>query len=181
MGGKEKGQMIPEAHLSHRTSDRLRIKIPSKKGDVLYFSSLSEQVSRWPGVEGITVNPPIGSALILYPGKIGNFFELAKKEELFQLNKVKRHRTTLFANVAETFLRYDKKLKQTTNGELDISSLVFLSLLISGIWQIARGSVAMPAWYTAFYYALGVFTRAQIDDVDEGGELVEDFGEANGD
>ena len=64
---------------------------------------------------------------------------------------------------------------------MDIPTLVFLSLLISGIWQIARGSVAMPAWYTAFYYALGIFTRAQVDDLDEGGELLEEFGDVNGD
>ena len=174
--------MIPEAHLSHHTRDRLRIKIPSKKGDVSYFSGLSEQVSGWPGVKGITVNPPIGSALVLHTGKIENLFELAKKNELFQMKKAEHRRSTIFANVANAFRKYDKKLKQATSGEVDISSLVFLSLLVSGIWQIARGSVAMPAWYTAFYYALGVFTHAQIDDVDEGDELVgDDFGEANGD
>ncbi len=51
-----------------------------------------------------------------------------------------------------------------------IPSLIFLSLLISGIWQIARGNFAMPAWYTAFYYALGVFARAQVEDEWEEGK-----------
>ncbi len=53
-------------------------------------------------------------------------------------------------NVADTFRAYDKDLKKISGGELDIPSLVFLSLLISGIWQIARGNLGMPAWYTAF-------------------------------
>jgi len=68
-----------------------------------------------------------------------------------------------------------------TGGEVDIPSLVFVSLLFSGIWQIARGNLAMPAWYTAFYYALGVFTRAQVDEWDEGEDLVADIDDADGD
>jgi hypothetical protein len=39
----------------------------------------------------------------------------------------------------------------------------------------------MPAWYTAFYYALGIFTRAHVDEFDEGDELLEGFDDADGD
>jgi len=173
--------MIPEAHVSHRMTRRLRIKIPSKKGDISYFSNLRDQVSKWPDVEEVTVNPQIGSALIVYTGKTTDVLQLARENELFRLKKVGLGRTTLFESVADTFRVYNKNLKQITDGEVDIPTLVFLSLLISGIWQIARGSVAMPAWYTAFYYALGIFTRAQVDELDEGGELLEEFGDANGD
>ncbi|MGO9116416.1 MAG: HMA2 domain-containing protein [Desulfomonilaceae bacterium] len=173
--------MIPEAHVSHRMTRRLRIKIPSKKGDISYFSNLREQVSKWPDVEEITVNPQIGSALIVYTGKTTDVLQLARENELFRLKKVGRSRTTLFESAAHTFRTYNTNLKQISGGEVDIPTLVFLSLLISGIWQIARGSVAMPAWYTAFYYALGIFTRAQVDELDEGGELLEEFGDADGD
>ncbi len=173
--------MIPEAHVSHRMTRRLRIRIPSKKGDISYFSNLREQVSKWPDVDGVTVNSQIGSVLIVYTGKTQNIVKLAKNNGLFQLKQVGRGRTTLFERVAEIFGTYNSNLKQITDGEVDIPTLVFLSLLISGIWQIARGSVAMPAWYTAFYYALGVFTRAQVDELDEGGELLEEFGDADGD
>jgi hypothetical protein len=173
--------MIPEAHVSHRMTRRLRIKIPSKKGDVSYFSTLREQLSALPGVEEITVNPQIGSALILYTGKTQNLVKLAEKNGLFQLKRVGRARPTLFDRVADTFKTYNTNLKQVTDGEVDVPTLVFLSLLVSGIWQIARGSVAMPAWYTAFYYALGVFARSQVDELDEGEELVEEFGDIDGD
>ena len=88
--------MIPEAHVSHRMTRRLRIKIPSKKGDVSYFSILREQVSALPGIQEITVNPQIGSALILYTGKTEDLFRSAKNKQLFQLMKVGRRRKTLF-------------------------------------------------------------------------------------
>ncbi len=169
--------MIPEAHISHRMERRFRIKLPTKKGDTRFFSNLREQVSRWPGVEEITVNPQLGSALILYKGNIGTLFESAKKNELFQINKNKPQKSTIFENVAATFQGYNKSLRQITNGELDIPSLVFLSLVISGIWQIARGNVAMPAWYTAFYYALAVFSRTNVDEPDQGEQLVQEAGD----
>ena len=39
----------------------------------------------------------------------------------------------------------------------------------------------MPAWYTAFYYALGVLTRAQVDEWDGGEDLVVDLDAGDGD
>jgi hypothetical protein len=83
--------------------------------------------------------------------------------------------------VAASFRAYNENLKKLTGGEIDIPSLVFVSLLISGIWQIARGNLAMPAWYTAFYYALGVFTSAKVDEFDEGENLLADFDDVQAD
>jgi hypothetical protein len=173
--------MIPDAHVSHGMVCRLRIKIPSKKGDVSYFSTLQERLSGCPGVSEIRVNPRTGSALISYEGQRKTLAEFAREKELFLLRRSSPRRQSLFGNVAETFEGYNKNLKKLTGGELDIPSLIFLSLVISGVWQIARGNLAMPAWYTAFYYALGVFTRAQVDEWDEGEDLAADFDAEDGD
>jgi hypothetical protein len=97
------------------------------------------------------------------------------------LKRSAQSRKSLFGNVADTFQMYNRNLKKVTGGDVDIPSLIFLSLIISGIWQIARGNLAIPAWYTAFYYALGVFTRAQVDEWDEGDDLAADFDADDGD
>lgn len=173
--------MVPEAYVSHRAPRRLRIKIPSKKGNSSFFSTLLDRLAKCPGVEEVKVNPQIGSVLILYTGDTKAVTEFAKKSDLFHLKPARPPRKTFFVNVADTFRAYDKDLKKISGGELDIPSLVFVSLLISGVWQIARGNLGMPAWYTAFYYALGVFTRIQVDEPDEGGEFVEGFGDVDGD
>ncbi len=173
--------MIPEAHVSHGMARRLRVKIPSKKGDVSYFSTLRERLSICPGIEEIRVNSKTGSALILCACETETIAEFARKNDLFLLRQSAAPRKTLFGNVADTFQGYNQDLKKLTGGEVDIPSLIFVSLVISGIWQIARGNLAMPAWYTAFYYALGVFTRAQVDEWDEGEGLVTDIDDADGD
>ncbi len=173
--------MIPDAHVSHGMARRLRIKIPSKRGDVSYFSTLQERLSGCPGVGEIRVNPQTGSALISYECEKKTLAEFAREKDLFLLRRSTARRKTLFGNVADTFRAYNQDIKKLTGGEVDIPSLVFVSLLISGIWQIARGNLAMPAWYTAFYYALGVFTRAQVDEWDEGEDLVSELDDADGD
>jgi len=158
---------------------RLRIKIPSKKGEVAYFSTLRERLSGCPGVGEIRVNPETGSALISYECQRKTIAEFARENGLFLLKRPTPRRKTLFGNVADTFQGYNQYIRNLTGGEVDIQSLVFVSLLLSGMWQIARGNLAMPAWYTAFYYALGVFTRTQVDEWDEGEDLAPEFDDAD--
>jgi len=38
----------------------------------------------------------------------------------------------------------------------------------------------MPAWYTAFYYALQVFSKGHLDEPDAGENLLEDFEDIDG-
>ena len=172
--------MIPDAHVSHGMARRLRIKIPSKKGDVSYFSTLRERLASCPGIEEIRVNPQTASALISYECDRKALVEFARENDLFLLKRSTRRQKSLFGNVSDTFQSYNQDLRKLTGGEVDIPSLIFLSLLISGIWQIGRGNVAMPAWYTAFYYALGVLTRAQVDEWDGGEDLVVDLDAGDG-
>jgi Heavy metal associated domain 2 len=71
--------MIPEAHVSHELTRRLRIRVPSKKGNASYFSSLVEQLSECPGIEEIRVIPRLGTALILHEIESGIIVAFAKK------------------------------------------------------------------------------------------------------
>lgn len=173
--------MIPHAHVSHGMSCRLRIKVPSKKGDLAYFADLQERLSLCPGVQEVTVSPYTGGALILYDCDQESIADYAREKGLFNFRSPVRSQKTLFGNVAVTFAGYNKSLKKLTDGQMDIPSLAFLSLVLSGIYQIARGNLSAPAWYTAFYYALGVFTRAQADEWDEAEEPAEDADDGDGD
>lgn len=172
--------MISEAYVSHRMSGRFRIKVPSRRGDVAYFSALQEKLSECPGVKEVTASPQTASALVLHDCGTPQVFAYAKKNELFVRREQAPPQKTLFDSVALAFRGYNRNLKDFTDGRVDIPSLVFLSLVVSGIYQIAKGNVVVPAWYTAFYYALGVFTRAQVDEWDEGEDILDDFDDSAG-
>jgi hypothetical protein len=120
------------------------------------------------------VNPVTGSVLVTFSCDIETLAKYARTNELFSLYQSRSPNKSLFQDMAAMFHSYDEAMKKMTGGELDIPSLVFLSLLVSGIWQVARGNVAMPAWYTAFYYALSVFasSKTEMGDFDEGESLI---------
>jgi len=62
--------MLTEAFISHSTSERLRVKVPGKKGDASYFSALASRFSGLPGVRHVEANPITGSVLLLIePGQ----------------------------------------------------------------------------------------------------------------
>ncbi|MEW6113595.1 MAG: HMA2 domain-containing protein [Thermodesulfobacteriota bacterium] len=164
-------QTVPEALVSHAIRGRLRIKIPLKKGDESYFADLSDRLSNCPGVEAVTTNLYTGGVLVVHDCEAENIAGFARHEGLFSLKRATGRRRSLLQEVARTFQQYNRSLKKMTGGELDISSLIFLSLVVSGLWQIARGNLTIPAWYTAFYYALGVYSGAQVEAFDEGENL----------
>jgi hypothetical protein len=167
------------AEVVHRTNGRLRVKVPAKKGDSAFFEAAAEKLAECPGVEKVEVNPVTASilfALSTTPERINRF---AERKGLFRLAPWRPVRKTIFADVADLFRKWNRALKESSGGDLDIPSLVFVSLVISGVYQIARGNLSMPAWYTAFYYALGVFSRGFEETPDEGPNIVEDI-EDNG-
>ncbi len=161
--------------MAHRAPGRLRIKVPSKRGDREYFALLEEHFSGQTGVDAVVVNPSTGSALFQGDTGVRPIAHHGMKCNLFTLKKPSPPKTTLFESVAGAFRVGNNQLKKYTDGHIDIPSLVFLSLLGSGMYQIFRGNVSVPAWYTAFYYALGIFTKTKFDELDESEDLLEDF------
>jgi len=172
--------MIPDAFVSHHAGRRMRIKIPSAKGNALYFETLESDLRKYPEVREVSTNPTTASVLILSEKSAGaGLARFAREEGLFELRRPRSSAKSLVANVTNTFAAYDKRLRKFTGSELDIPSLVFLALLASGIMQIARGNIVAPAWYTAFYYALGIFTRVHESHKDAEQIEWEEFDDAD--
>lgn len=169
--------MMPEARVVHSTIRRLRVRIPSKKGNGSYFSQIRERMAECPGVEGVEVNPLTGSTLILHHTKAATIADYAARNDLFRFKPWKTAGKSLFESVEEILEIANRRLRRVTGGELDMPSLFFAALVISGIYQIARGNMGAPAWYTAFWYAFGIFSRDFLRKMDEP-RSIEDVSEA---
>lgn len=171
--------MVPEARTVHQTEGRLRVRIPSMKGDVSYFALIAEKLAACPGIKSIAVNPRTGTVLLVHEATPREIAGHAERHGLFSLRHARLPHKTLFDNTADGFRQLNTRLKKATGGEIDIASMVFLLLVVSGVYQIMKGNVKAPAWYTAFWYALGIFSRGIVDDWDEGADLVTDFGDGD--
>jgi hypothetical protein len=163
--------MVPDARVVHATIRRLRVRIPSKKGDGSYFSLIKESLADCPGIETVEVNPLTGSALLIHDTDAATIADYAARNDLFRFTPWKGSSRTLFQSVEEGLGKLNKRLKRVSGGEFDIPSLFFVILLISGMFQIARGNLGAPAWYTAFWYAFGIFSRDAMRNLDQLGNV----------
>ena len=153
--------MEPEAIIVHRMPGRIRIRVPSKRGNIAYFATAKESLSSFRGVEGVEVAPFTGSILLRCKGPVDDVTGWARSQGLFAIKEEQRIRVTSFHDsVADRFAALDERIKTVTGQGFDLPGLAFLALMVAGIYQIARGNFAAPAWYTAFWYALGIFGKS---------------------
>jgi hypothetical protein len=150
-----------DAYISHTTSGRFRIRIPSKKGDAAFFQSLKDLAGQYPNIHEVAANPVTGSILIKHSLEPAIMEELAKKYFPQQANQIDSPSSNIHRQVTETYHQVENKIKKFTGGEMDVGTLSFGTLLILGIYQISRGNFMAPAWYTAFWYALNIFLKSK--------------------
>jgi len=162
---------LPEAFICHRTAQRLRLKIPSQKGDVSYFAQLREECSRIQAFETLEVNPLTGS--VLFADERLDMEAIAKQgddAQLFHLRTAQPGPLPVAKKVVSSLRGINEGLHRFTGGDIDLATVAFLSLLGVGIYQISKGNVRVMPWYTAFWYAFGVFTKSVADKLPGGPE-----------
>jgi hypothetical protein len=150
-----------DAYISHATTGRFRIRIPSKKGDASFFQSLKELGREFPNIHEVTVNPVTGSILIKHALDPAIMKELARKYFPQQAGQMDSPSSNIHRQVTETYQQVDNKIRKFTGGEMDVGTMSFGVLLILGLYQISRGNIMAPAWYTAFWYALNIFLKSK--------------------
>ena len=133
--------MDTTAYIVHRTPGRLRIRVPSKKGDSIYFGGVRGFLASLEGVEDVAVAPATGS--ILVHGRVSqeDVAERARSQGLFLVKEEPAAETTTFHDaVAGQFRGLDERVKNFTGAPFDLSALAFVALVVAGILQIARGN-----------------------------------------
>jgi hypothetical protein len=145
--------------------------VPSQKGNPQYFVSLQKTLSDYKGAEAIEVNELTGS--LLFVGEavdLQSVVGFGETNGLFTIEanvvQPKNRPKHLPGRVASPLRAVHNAMDELTGGNLDLAGLVFLLLLGTGAYQIARGNFGAPPWYTAFWYAFGVFTKQLIEEAE---------------
>ena len=146
--------MSPSAHVVHALPGRVRIKIPSKQGDMRYFSRLYEKLTSYPGMTAMHTNYMTESLLVEHPAmKLMQLQQYAKKRQLFSLDDLEYRSKAVWEKASLGLEAIDSKLTGITKGDVDFRSVVFLVLLVLAVRQLFRGQILAPA-ATLFWYAL---------------------------
>jgi hypothetical protein len=140
---------------------RVRIKIPAKKGDAAYFSTLLKRLSGHEGIQRVDVNAVTGSLLLFHDTDLAALAESAVAQQLFALEFSGFKASPLHEKMLQPFFDLNNSLKRISGGEIDIPGIAVVGFVAFGIYQISRGNIAAPAWYTAFWYAMSTALHAR--------------------
>ncbi len=172
---KEKTMHVPISRCVHSSPERIRLRVKEKQGDEVYFNQVLQTLrAAFPQAQ-VEVNPRTGSVLCIGALSFEDLARTGREKDLFQVT-VLPPRVTGIKAVHQGVVEMNATIRRSSRGEIDLTSLVFLILVGTGIYQVARGNLGLPPWYTAFWYALGVCTKSVSDeshvpDHDQGVEL----------
>jgi hypothetical protein len=77
--------MMPVALVEHKLPGRLRLRIPARRGDVLFFERVIGALSKHPDVEELAANPLTGGLLILHAGSVQALTAEAARQGFFEI------------------------------------------------------------------------------------------------
>jgi len=161
------GRKLPEANISHSTPRRLRIKIPSSKGNTSFLSSVKDHFLDLEGIEKVEINTVTGSVLLIHNLDSRIIADYAANHDLFSIKapETEYKQTFISKKITETFKDLNKTVTASTKGFANVPDLLVLVLIGLSAYQISQGNFMAPAWYTAVWYALNIFLKSQPETV----------------
>jgi hypothetical protein len=165
-----------KAYIAHQSKGRMRLRIPECKNNQNSFIALKNSIEQWSQSCAVEVNPATASVLIHHKGELVDFTEKATKLGLEVVDKQPRgliasatsteliaplystnQSVPLWQPITTRLELINNKLSQLTSGRVDLTSLLFIALVLQGLIQfIRRPSLIMP-WDTAWWFALNVY------------------------
>lgn len=79
------GMALPAAQLEHTIPGRMRLRVPSRRGDAGYFARVAERLQGQADIVMLRTNAVTGSVLILHRSRPEAIAALARKDGLFDL------------------------------------------------------------------------------------------------
>jgi hypothetical protein len=145
-----------KAYVAHHIpGHRVRIRVPHKKRDHAFFQNVHTTLNAIDGVKA-SVRPETGSILVHYQGDFSHLLlkvAEAGLDALIDLQTEPEPLEPLGNRLISQGVAFEKKLLDSTGGQMDGRSFALLALLLAAGLQIFRGQLFGPAvpllWYTA--------------------------------
>ena len=154
--------MQPLATLSHRMEGRVRIRFDRKmKQKAQFFDGLEKSLKKkFPSAE-LRMNPRTGSVVLedqeIDPEAIRQF---AERSGMFKLQVEPTPSGNIVVSHSKKIVeRIDKGIRKLTENRLDMSSSVFVVLVVHALREVAKGNLTAPSWFTALWFASTLYSR----------------------
>ena len=156
---------VPRALVVYRGPERVRVRIAERRGDTGYYRDVAGKLADALVPLQIDVNAHTASVLITGSTvDVPALAAAAMAQGLFRLENTALRKPILSMNVATPLQSANRTVKQWSGGALDLPGGLFAVLVLFGIFELLRGNWKTPPWYTALWYAFGLYSRALFDE-----------------
>ena len=178
-------------HIAHQVPGRVRMKIPSGKGNPELLEQMKQTLSVIPGIEEVIINPDTGSVVLHYDtdqhdefhGRLehhtGGHYKPPTNEIDALANKIQQEAEFLAENshtaraIVDFFKQLDRQIKTSSHNTIDLK--IVLAFGIAGFTIAEVGAnAATPVWVTLAMFGLNHFIEANTHQAGEDGEDDED-------
>jgi hypothetical protein len=158
-------------HVAHHTPGRVRMKIPSAKGDAEAMAQIADSFARTPGVEKVNANPVTGSVTVHYSSarheevhasfraSYGPDYEPPETEIDKLANNIQREAEFLAehshtaAVIVDFFARLDAGIKRHSDNYVDLK-IVLAAIIVGGTMMEVGMAAATPVWLTLAVFSV---------------------------
>jgi len=137
--------MLPAGYIAHRIGDRVRVRIPERKGDAAYFMRVERDLSACERVIYVEANPLTASILLRYTGANDDLRRDAINLGLFAIEEIPPSVNPVLTATSERIDQLDRFLQRSSNGSFDLLEVAFVGLIGASIVQVLRGQALGPA------------------------------------
>lgn len=137
--------MLPTGYVAHRTGDRVRLRIPARKGDAAYFARIERELAACGRVGYVEANPLTASILLHYSGTDDDLRRDAVDLGLFTVEELPPAANPVLSAAAARIDQFDRTIQRASNGSFDLLEVAFVGLVGASIVQALRGQALGPA------------------------------------
>lgn len=149
--------MSAKAGIVHQTDGRVRLSIPERRGDALYFTALQDRFSGIGQVHRVSTNPVTGSVLLEFTGNLDEVMRAADGAAMFEFAAAaKREDAGQRGAAPVTYTELMMRLRALNLSPMLLAAGIFTAM---GVLQTMRGKVMIPA-ISAFWYAANAYRQA---------------------
>ncbi len=167
----------------HRTRERTRLRVPSRRDDAEFFEQAHAELSTTVGE--VRVNPGTGSILLLHSHLPGEALDaLLRDSALFDLSDEPVPPVRALEPLRAGVSRLDRAIAGMTAGAADLRTVLFVVAVALAIRQLLRGNVlgpAVPLLWMALELAGRIAASIERDDGSEGESPAGENPTGNGD
>jgi hypothetical protein len=192
--------MIPVAYIEHQLPGRVRLRVPSRRGEVPFFEKVVRVLSKHPATRELTASPLTGSITLRYLEPLHPIIAAAADQRLFVIGRLEPQRNVSEAKRASRLREGSGftdgiaiglsglSLFQATQGSIFGSAAenlwhafgaqrilgrpdVAVAFAVLGIYQILRGQLFGSA-SSLFFYALVTRQMAAMEQAGARGRAV---------